>query len=265
MANADVDRVLPLYGIFNFRDYGGYPAANGMRVKRATLWRSGQHAQAGEAELAAVSRLGLRTVIDLRGDSERELYPCVRPADFVAAVLFAPGETAGLAAAAAHEEASQALRSVEGTRLAMIRMYSHLPERPVLIGSLRMYFEALAEREGPSLLHCLAGKDRTGVAVALAHHLLGVHPDDVLADYLLTNTAFGVEQWMAGQIAAMRRGVGEGLDDDAIRVMLSVRPEYLEAAFAAISEQHGSIDRYLEDVIEVTPARKAAIRAKLLE
>ena len=265
MTDGHEGRVLPLEAIFNFRDYGGYPAGEGARVKRATLWRSGQHNRATEADLAEVSRLGLNTVIDLRGDSERTMYPCVRPADFVAAVLFEPGETAALKRVAAHEEASGALGSAEDARRAMVELYRGLPWRPVLAGTLRLYFEALAERDGPSLLHCLAGKDRTGVATALAHHVLGVHPDDALGDYLLTNSAGNLDQWIAMQSAAMRQRVGREMSDAAIRVILTVRPEYLETALGAIRERHGSIDRYLEDVLGVTAERRQAIRARLLE
>ena len=90
-------RILPLEGIRNFRDYGGYAGAGGATVKRRVLWRSGHHHPATAGDLEKVAALGLTTVIDLRGDSERALYPCARHPEFGAAVLYEPGETAGLA------------------------------------------------------------------------------------------------------------------------------------------------------------------------
>src|SRR3546814_9815209 len=66
------DPFLKTEGIHNFRDYGGYPAAGGGRVKTGLLFRSGQHFDASESDLAAIEALDIRTIIDLRGASERE-------------------------------------------------------------------------------------------------------------------------------------------------------------------------------------------------
>ena len=258
-------RILALEGIHNFRDYGDYAAGDGGRVKAGVLWRSGQHAGGSPADLAAVARLGLCTVIDLRGDSEREAFPCLRAPDFEPAVLFAPGETAALRSMAAHAEAGKGVRTAADVNEAMDRLYRDLAWRPVLVGTLRLYFEALAEREGPSLLHCLAGKDRTGLAAALAHHVLGVHPDDMMADYLLTNEAGDIDRRVADARSTMRNGISPDLDDSALRTLLSVRPEYLTTAFDEIKERHGSVNAYLVDVVHVTPERRAAIRARWLE
>ena len=59
-------------GIHNFRDYGGWSVAGGGRVREGLLYRSGQHVGATEQDLAAIADLDIRTVIDLRGTSERE-------------------------------------------------------------------------------------------------------------------------------------------------------------------------------------------------
>src|SRR5206468_1406882 len=113
------------------------------------------------------------------------------------------------------------LRSAAEAREAMRLLYRSLPLRPRLVDALSLYFEALAEREGPSLLHCFAGKDRTGIAAALLHTLLGVHADDVMADYLLTNSAGNIERRIAASAPAIRARRGEHLDDEALRVLMS--------------------------------------------
>jgi len=64
-------RVLKLAGVHNFRDYGGYKTASGARVREGLLWRSAQHGDASDADLNAIHALGITTVIDLRGPSER--------------------------------------------------------------------------------------------------------------------------------------------------------------------------------------------------
>jgi len=258
------ERILPMEGIHNFRDYGGYTARDGAQFRTGFLYRSGQHLDATRDDLAMVSALKLKTVIDLRGDSERVNYPCARPEDFQAQILFAPGETADRHGTAPHLEAAEAVRTAEQARQAMARLYTSMPYRPNLVATLRLYFEALAAREGASLIHCLAGKDRTGLAVGLLHKLLGVHDDDIRADYLLTNIAGNLERRIAAGAVVIRRNYGEQIEDDAIRTLMSVEAHYLDNAFSAIVERHGSIDAYAEDVLLVTPDKLEKMEAYLL-
>ena len=260
----DQTRILPLEGIRNFRDYGGYAAADGATVKRRVLWRSGHHHMATTADLERVAALGLSAVIDLRGDSERNAFPCARHPEFGAAVLYEPGETAGLAGAAAHEAAGVGVRTEDEARRAMIRLNEGMPWRPVLVETMKLYFAELAAGRGPSLLHCVAGKDRTGLAASLAHHVLGVHPDDALADYLLTNVAADVAGRMAGGLEKFRAHYGPEMDEGAVRAMMGVAPDYIAAAHRAIRERHGDFDTYLEAVLRVDEAQRTAIRANLL-
>jgi protein tyrosine/serine phosphatase len=242
------NRVLALSGIHNFRDYGGYAARAG-RLRSGTLWRSGQHCGASPQDLEAVNRLGISTVIDLRGDSERAAFPCLRHDEFAGEVLFHPGETAGSHGRAAHEEFAAGIATAEDARTAMLRLYDTLPFRPVLARTFALYLQALAQRDAPSLLHCLAGKDRTGLAAALVHALMGVHHDDMMADYLLTNTAGNSEARIAAGAASVRSGFGPAMDDGAVRMIMSVQPEFLDNAFAAIRAAHGTVEAYAAAVL----------------
>ena len=258
------DRVIVLSGIQNFRDYGGY-AARGGRLKRGVLWRSGHHAEATAQDLEAVHALRLATVIDLRGDSERAGSPCLRHSRFEARVLFHPGETASAHGKAVHEEAADEVRTVADAHAAMVRLYASMPWRPVLVGTYRLYFQALAEDGAPSLLHCLAGKDRTGLAAALAHELLGVNRDDAMADYLLTNRAGNIERRIEAGARHVRSGFGRDMDIDAVRTLMSVDPAFLETALNAISEKHGSIEAYARDVLGITKQTVERMECNLVE
>lgn len=256
------ERVRSFEGIHNFRDYGGY-AASGGRLKSGLLWRSGQHGAATPEDLAGVAQIGLATVIDLRGDSERQLMPCLRPDPFEAMVLFAPGETAG-SELAPHEEAGRGIATAAEAKAAMTRLYVNMPYREVLVRSLTLYFEALASRDGPSLLHCLAGKDRTGLAAALLHRLLGVHEDDVMDDYLLTNVAGNQERRIAAAGGSIRERYGDQITDEAIVTLMGVDADYLHAASRSIEERHGSVERYAEAVLGVDASRRDALRERLI-
>ena len=257
------ERVKPLQGIHNFRDYGGYATRDGGRLTTDVLFRSGQHVGATADDLAAVAALDLRTVVDLRGNSERRNYPCARPEGFAAAVYFFEGETAGRGGAP-HVEAAREIAEAGDAHRAMVDLYAFMPFRPNLIAVMRMYFDALADRDGAHLLHCLAGKDRTGLAAALLHTLMGVHHDDVMADYLLTNTAGNSEARIAAGAASIRASRGPQISDDAIRILMGVDEAFLDAALSAIVAEHGSVEAYARDVLGVTPERRAQIAGRII-
>ncbi len=254
------DRILPLEAVHNFRDYGGYRVPDGW-VRRGRLFRSGHHADAGESDLAAIGALGLAYVIDLRGNGERESYPSRPLPEFIGDVIFYDGETAGLAP---HAEAADGTLSEGDAHRAMVRLYSRLPRRAALLWTIRRYFAALAEGNGASLVHCHAGKDRTGMAVALLHHALGVHPDDIMEDYLLTNSVGDVEARIAQGAVAIRQRYGAA-SDEAVRALMGVRADYLDAAWRALEESHGSVDAFLAMELGVDKALRDRLRLQLVE
>lgn len=86
-------RVVDLAGVHNFRDYGDYALTGGSRLKRGLLWRSGQHHEASDADLAVIESLGLAQVFDLRSDRERASHPCRRPEGWAGKVLFEADST----------------------------------------------------------------------------------------------------------------------------------------------------------------------------
>ena len=253
-------RVLPLENVHNFRDYGGYTVADGGRVKHGLLWRSGEHGGATAADLAAIGALGLATVYDLRGNGERAANPCRRPTGFAAEVVFHDGETAGLAL---HVEAAKGVIDQAGARAAMQRLYRDIAFRPNLVPILRRYFEGLTRRDGASVVHCLAGKDRTGFAVAMLHHALGVHRDDIMADYMLTNIAGNIDRRIASGSFAIRERHGQ-ISDATIRTLMGVEAEYLDASFAAIEQRHASVDAYLVEVLGVDNAARAVLADRFI-
>lgn len=256
-------RVLILEGIHNFRDCGGYAVAGGGRLRRGVLWRSGQHHGATNADLEAIDRIALTGVFDLRTSKERQTHPCRRPQGFAAKVFFSDDP---VVMHAPHLAAAQATRqrTAESTRAGLVRNYGVIAFRPELQAMTRQYLANAAEGSGPSLINCMAGKDRTGIAVAMLHMALGVHRDDVIEDYLLTNTAGDPEARIASGAATIRVITGQ-LDDAVLRVLMGVEAEYLETALAAIAERHGSVDGYLEEALGVDGAMRDRLRAALVE
>lgn len=254
------DRVLPMEGIRNFRDYGGYDLIGGGRVKRGVLWRSGQHIGASDADLAVIAGIGLATVFDLRGPSEREINPCRRHEGFAGEVIVCEGNNATLAS---HVDAAGSVETEADARAAMRALYTEMPYRENLLAVYRRFFPLLGERGGASLIHCFAGKDRTGLAVALVHHVLGVHRDDIMQDYLLTNEAMQGRKFTGNLTKDQMKYAS--LKPEAVAALSGVKEEYLEAAFTAMRASHGTIDRYLAEVLGVDDALSEKIKLRLIE
>jgi len=257
------DRVLDLDGIHNFRDYGGYASRFGGHIKRGFLWRSAQHRDASDADLAHIQPIGFGSVIDLRGESERAENPCRRHDDFSAQVLFGPGETSGTASAP-HIAAAAGMQAGADGAAALRHAYAEMPWRENLVIAFRHYFDAV-ERDEPTLVHCFAGKDRTGLIVALFHQLMGVSREDMLADYMLTNVAGKVEERIQAGAAHIRARYGDVLSEDGMRALMMVREDYLVDTLAAITARHGSIEAYAASVLGVSPDRAEKLRALYLQ
>lgn len=253
-------RILPLEGVENFRDYGGY-AVRGGRVASGQLFRAAHQARATPADLAVMADLKLATVVDLRRPRERDNDPSLRHEGFAAQVIQCDlGDQTEAPHVAFLRETDL---TPESARAFFLDYYDKAPFEPRHQELFGRYFAALAKDEGPVLIHCTAGKDRTGLLAALTHHVLGVHDDDVRADYLLTNLAARVDARLPMITQALEASLGKRPSETAVRAFLGVEASYLDAAFASIQARSGSIEAYL-DAIGADAATREAIRARLI-
>jgi protein-tyrosine phosphatase len=254
-----LNRVVLASGIHNFRDYGGY-AAQGGRLATATLYRSGELSRATAADRALVASLGVATVIDLRSAHERQHSPSRLEPDFTGNFVFSPEYTV---ARPPHVQAAQRAPDAGEIRSRLTEAYAKMPFQRMMISVFAMYFHSLASVHGPTLVHCAAGKDRTGIAVALLQAALGVNRDDVMADFMLTNTAGNVAARHAALAPTLRQGLGPMATEEALLITLSVEPQYLEAMFAAI-QTTGGLDAYLKATLGLDTAKIEALRHRLI-
>ena len=174
------ERVLPFAGIVNFRDLGGYPTADGRRVRWEQLYRSARWTTATPEDAAALAKLDIDTVIDFRGEAKREQHPEHIPPG-MRRVVHLPIEPVdplfadGLASVPRSGDA-------EASRALMRAFYAEMVTEHT--DRFHAFFAALVEAQGPVVFHCSAGKDRTGLAAALLLTALGVGTEDVYADYM---------------------------------------------------------------------------------
>ena len=254
-------RRIAFEGIDNFRDFGDY-AAGGRRLKPGLLYRSGHHGAATAADLEKLATLGLAVIVDLRRTNERERMPTPRWDGFPAQVI-----DNDLGQESLEEWAEFVMRSEltsQTFRQYMLDYYDAAPFQARHVDLYGRYFRALAETEGPVLVHCSAGKDRTGILCALTHHVAGVAEDDILADYLLTNDMDRIAKRLPLMREMIRENTGKTVSDEALTTALRVEPEYLERAFAAMRQRHGSLDGYLDEALGLDGALRERVRARLL-
>lgn len=258
-------RVLDLTGSCNLRDFGGYATRQGPRVRRGRLFRSGVLNRLAPEAVHVLRTLPLRAVCDLRRSEERRLHP--NP-DFGPGVRTFEWESTAETSPIRDRRFAESA-SIEEARTAMVAMYRRIPF--LLQERLAGVFEALAHAaDGAIVVHCSAGKDRTGVAVALVLEALAVPRETVVADYVLTNTAVDLRRQLLGGDAI---GVGMSATADPILALpplardavLDAHPTYVLAALEAIETRHGSLERYLHDELSVDASLLARVRTNLVE
>ncbi len=254
-------RHIPLQGVENVRDFGDYAAGAG-RLKRGVLFRAAHQAEATDADLEVLAALGVVTLVDLRRPNERQHSPSRRWTGFAAQVI------ENDLGAASNDPWLEFMKSAELTEASvqgyMDEYYRRLPFKERHIDLFRRYFLALAEARGPVLIHCAAGKDRTGVLAALTHHVAGVADDDVIDDYLLTNDPARFARRGPGFQDYVEAATGRRPSEAAIRAAMGVEARYLAAAFAVIKAEHGSLDGYLEQAVGLDAATLDRVRAHIL-
>lgn len=236
---------MSIAGISNFRDFGGLPVAGG-RILRGKLFRSAAP-DALTAEGAAALGARVAAIVDLRGRVERGATSHPGLEDGKVAVLSTPIEpqTSGrLRAAFADGSATAAF-----TRAVMLEAYrAFARDHAARFGDALV---TLVTDPRPVLVHCTAGKDRTGFIVAVLQAALGAQREDILADYLETNRAWDRAS-LRGHLPAEHAAMGPVLAADA---------DYLDAAFDELARHFGDVHRYVATATagRVTPSHLSAL------
>ena len=218
------ERALRIGGVLNARDVGGLSGELG-RVRTGRVLRTAGLAQLTDEGAKTLADLGLRTVIDIRTPLERGEQP-----DRVAGV---PGLEQVV------EVHVEFLKTLYGLPSDSRDLYRHLVDRSG--DGIVEVLEYLARPEAlPALVHCLVGKDRTGLFVALLLELLGVPREAILKDYLASNLGLG--------------RVAHTL----------VRADVLAWVLQGLEDRYGSTRGYLE-AHGLTDETVTALRAALIE
>ena len=247
MTSVPLDRWIKFSTVFNFRDLGGIPAADGAVIRRGRLYRSDNLGRLDAVDKEIFMALGIRTVIDLRRAGEVETMGRV-PEWTGASWLHHHLE---------HEiwDHSTYLPSIGVARWLADR-YRDLLESGA--ADIARVISLLSEVEGPAVVHCVAGKDRTGLISALTLSLLGVSDDEIAADYALTEVSEpAFTEWL-------RRTDPVAAAQPQPDFYVQTPPEAMLFTLRELRERHGSVLEYLSRH-GVTLAHVQALRDRLLE
>jgi len=229
-------RLLPLKGLLNTRELGGYPVTVGQKqkqVKWGLIYRSGGPEYITPADRAMLEERKIKTVVDFRSRNERT---AVFDLSSLVQKLEIPIDAGNLMGTILDTGEWLYNSTPQGAEREMLKLYSILPEEG--IPRYRKLFVLLSEADNaPLLYHCSAGKDRTGLASALILHALGADRTTIMEDYL-ASTEHLRPYWET-----------YCRDQSYMLPYMIVKEEYLLAAFSAI-EKYGGIDRYLKKELE---------------
>lgn len=243
-------RLVKVKGAVNFRDLGGYRTADGRSVKWGKVYRSADISHLTDADLDTLNKRHIRTVIDFRGTAEAGQAPdkLLPQTNY----LLCPAGSDSL------PDMKKMARMIAGDSF-LLEMYG---STRYLADRYKPFFQRLlALPEDQALLfHCTGGRDRTGIGAALLLSLLGVPREKIYEDFTASNIYLEsvTRRWTAPMAQAA------GVEESVVREKMKLRPELLDATFAAIQKDYGSLDTFYHKALGLSNADIARLRALYL-
>jgi protein-tyrosine phosphatase len=240
-------RHLNLAGASNFRDVGGYRSGDGRSIRWRRIFRSNHLGHLTEDDVKLVRGLGVKHAFDFRGAEERKAAVCVIDEIVVHSLPIEPTVVAALRAKlqARALSSADALEIMRDSYRGYVRQNTH---------NFRKLFAHILDEDAPLVIHCTAGKDRTGFACALVLNALDVPEDVISADYLLTNQYYRRDPHSAPD-----------LPDDVRQAIGSVDASFLTAGFDAVDAEYGDLESYFRDGLGLGPRERNELTGRYLQ
>lgn len=270
-------RILPIHGMYNFRDMGGYPTQEGKHVKWNLLYR-GDHLNNLKPEgQMFLDNIQLKSIIDLRGDTEIVEYPNLGVHENTKQYVFSPAGVVAIFAGSLQndekdmknenflENAKKLIKKDKNAAInAMIDQQVQFVHNETSRNAFAQTIHLLASKDNaPSFIHCKGGKDRTGFASLLILGLLGVSDDYIKYDYMLTKKAREKKNQ-----AYYQKFLQMSNDIEVAQFMYSIfdtQEIFIQSALDEITKEFGSIGAYARYGLGITDEEVQQLRTMYLE
>ena len=268
---------IPVKGIVNARDLGGYIMQDGRRLRDGMLIRSAHLADATDADLEYLSSLPVAKVIDFRKDEEKKGKNdrMVPGAEYICLVIDASGNLVKQATEdekrllTGHKQFDikkfmiMAAFNSMAQRIAQ-QMYPNLFFDPDCQNQFKEFFRLILETEkGAVLYHCTQGKDRTGIASAMILAALGASRETIIADFDATNRVY--EKEVRRCCRNVRLMGGKEAEIETVKAFLGANTDNFIKILDRIDLEFGSLDAYLKGPIGLTDQDILTLRERYLE
>lgn len=249
--------------VSNFREIGGLRTVSGQTVRTGAVYRSGELSRMTSRDLTQLQQLGIKLICDLRSPKEsRKKQPRWTPDNRIPVVNIP-----------LHEPATHDLshRAVLGFLLARngaerFNEFGRAYYRHIAFDQTSRVREVLTllSQPGhlPAVIHCTAGRDRTGYIAALLQLLAGVPYDSVRKDYLRTNDYFAPR--LEKMIRVTRILTLFQVSRERLRLIVTARPDFLDEVQEAIIAKYGSVEEYLAAACQMSPDTLQTLKRALL-
>ena len=253
-------RHVALQGTPNFRDFGGYRTLEGRYVRWGRLYRSGVLSKLTEADQQALLELGIGLVCDFRGEDE-----CQRDPSRWSPQASLRAERLPLSPGNQKNTLSRLIHGNDVSDIAVAHVVAGMEDinRAFVVDHCEVYSRLLnliLEVPAPVLIHCAAGKDRTGFGAAVILAALGVDRSQILHDYALTTRYLLPEV----EMERLLRRYNLDLPGELVKPVVEARPQYLQAAFDTIDKTYGDFATYLREGLRIDRSAQSELKARLL-
>ena len=268
---------LPVRGIVNARDLGGYVVRGGMVVKDRLLIRTAHLAEATDEDLQFLSAIPVTKIIDFRMETEKQgtadrMFSC-------AAYVALPVDGSGNAAAEMTEEEKKKFTGQKKFEIKQfvvfaafnktaqkiaLGMYPTLLFNPECQRQFARFFRQVLDTEnGAVLYHCSQGKDRTGIASCLLLAALGADKETIVADFDATNKVY--ERDVKKYCRRVRLLGGKEDEIAVVKSILGCNTEIFVKTLDRIDREYGSMEAYLKGPMGLTDEDILILRQRYLE
>ena len=251
------ERIIPLQSVPNFRDIGGYTTQDGQQVRWHRVYRASRLSNLSPADFEALGAMGIQLVCDLRTEDEVKHEPDKLPQGIRFSHL--PAQST----ANRWVELGRMMFTADYLPNLLLNAYTRvmLDQNPQVFTQV---FQQLADADNyPLILHCAAGKDRTGIAVALIYSLLGIPDEVIIADYTQSNVYYEFFRDTTQRVMLQLEKFGVTKSD--FDYLLIADGVLMQKTLHYIRDKYGSAEHYLLSMAGVDSATLEQVKKNLLE